>query len=123
MKGRRLVIFIVGPASYTEVRAAHDLAAALGREVLLGATSLQTPEEYLARPPARPFRPALPARPSAPAFPAILPARPVQPALRARWNYRIRVLMGFGVCFRCRSRAWTGPDCKRGTGGRFTQAA
>ena len=32
---------------HTEVRAAHELSAALGRDVIIGATSLQTPEEFL----------------------------------------------------------------------------
>ena len=47
VKGRRLVVFVVGPMTHSEVRAAHELSVALKRDVLIGATSLPTPEEFL----------------------------------------------------------------------------
>jgi syntaxin-binding protein 1 len=48
-RARRLVIFILGPISYTEVRAAHELSKALGRDVFVGGTSLAPPEEFVAK--------------------------------------------------------------------------
>ena len=44
---RRLVVFMVGPVGYGEVRCAHELAASLGRDVLLGGTSVCSPDEFL----------------------------------------------------------------------------
>jgi syntaxin-binding protein 1 len=46
---RRLIIFVIGPISYNEIRAAHEAAAALGRDVIIGGTSVASPDEYLNR--------------------------------------------------------------------------
>lgn len=40
--------FIIGGATRSEVRVAHQLAARLGRDVTLGATSIDTPATFLA---------------------------------------------------------------------------
>ena len=39
---RRLVLFIAGGATYSEVRSAYELSSLTGRDVLLGSTSLDT---------------------------------------------------------------------------------
>lgn len=44
-RGRRLVVFVLGPVSFNEVRVAHDLAHSLGRDVFLGGTSVASSEE------------------------------------------------------------------------------
>lgn len=46
---RRLVIFVLGPISYTEIRAAHEAAASCGRDVLIGGTSVCSPDEFLTK--------------------------------------------------------------------------
>jgi len=48
-RSRRLIVFVLGPVSYNEVRSAHELSAALGREVLVGGTSVVSPEEFLGK--------------------------------------------------------------------------
>jgi len=48
-RSRRLFVFMLGPISYNEIRAVHEAAAALGRDVMVGATSVATPEEFLSR--------------------------------------------------------------------------
>ena len=47
MKGRRLIVFVIGPISYNEIRAAHELTASLHRDVLVGGTSVQCPDEFI----------------------------------------------------------------------------
>jgi syntaxin-binding protein 1 len=42
------VAFIIGGATRSEVRAAHQLSSKLGRDVTLGATSIDTPASFLA---------------------------------------------------------------------------
>jgi syntaxin-binding protein 1 len=46
--GKRIVGFIIGGATRSEVRVAHQLAGKLGRDVTLGATSIDTPASFLA---------------------------------------------------------------------------
>lgn len=48
-KARRLVVFLIGPVAYNELRVAHEMSASLGRDVFLGATSVVTCEEFIAR--------------------------------------------------------------------------
>ncbi len=58
-QGRRVVVFVVGGITRSEMRAAHKLSAKLGRPVLLGGTALDSPGTFLKRlgvrghPPAR----------------------------------------------------------------------
>lgn len=47
-QGKRIMGFIIGGATRSEVRVAHQLAARLGRDVTLGATSIDTPATFLA---------------------------------------------------------------------------
>jgi len=45
--GRRLIVFIVGGATYSECREMYSASAELGREIILGSTSLLTPRRYM----------------------------------------------------------------------------
>lgn len=47
MRGRRIVVFIVGGMTRSEVRVAHKLTAALQQEVILGSTSIDSPHTFL----------------------------------------------------------------------------
>lgn len=44
---RRLIIFVVGGVTFSEMRLAHRLSAALGRDVILGSTSTETPSSFV----------------------------------------------------------------------------
>jgi len=46
-KKGRLVIFIVGGATYSEIRTVYELAAQHNREVILGTTAILTPNEFV----------------------------------------------------------------------------
>eukprot|EP01027_Heterolobosea_sp_BB2_P007880 GEZU01011698.1.p1 GENE.GEZU01011698.1~~GEZU01011698.1.p1 ORF type:complete len:640 (-),score=194.46 GEZU01011698.1:182-2101(-) len=46
-KGPRLIIFMLGGATYSETRSAYELTKELKREVIIGATSLLTPATFL----------------------------------------------------------------------------
>ncbi|CAI7791740.1 unnamed protein product, partial [Closterium sp. NIES-53] len=46
-KGRRLFVFIVGGMSRSEIRVAHMLSQQLNREVVIGSTSLDTPNKFI----------------------------------------------------------------------------
>ncbi len=46
-QGKRIMGFIIGGATRSEVRVAHQLAGRLGRDVTLGATSIDTPATFL----------------------------------------------------------------------------
>ncbi|CAI5500707.1 unnamed protein product [Closterium sp. Naga37s-1] len=46
-KGRRLFVFIVGGMSRSEIRVAHMLSQQLNREVIIGSTSLDTPNKFI----------------------------------------------------------------------------
>jgi len=46
-KKGRLVIFIVGGATYSEIRTVYELAAQYNREVILGTTAILTPDEFI----------------------------------------------------------------------------
>ncbi len=48
LQGKRIVGFIIGGATRSEVRVAHQLAGRLGRDVTLGSTSVDTPASFLA---------------------------------------------------------------------------
>jgi len=48
-QGRRIVVFVVGGITRSEMRAAHKLSAKLGRPVLLGGTALDSPGTFLKR--------------------------------------------------------------------------
>ena len=45
--GKRLFVFIVGGVTHSEMRCAHRVSARLGRDVFLGATSLQAAPRFL----------------------------------------------------------------------------
>mmetsp|Transcript_23762 Transcript_23762/g.45277 ORF Transcript_23762/g.45277 Transcript_23762/m.45277 type:complete len:649 (-) Transcript_23762:238-2184(-) len=45
---KRLVLFVIGGITRSEIRAAHEVSKATGREVIIGSTSLDTPAQFLA---------------------------------------------------------------------------
>ena len=45
--GQKLVVFVLGGLSYSELRAVHEVGAATGREVIVGSTSMLTPQSFL----------------------------------------------------------------------------
>lgn len=47
VKGKRIFVFIIGGMMRSEVRAAHRLTKQLGREVIVGSTSLMTSSQFL----------------------------------------------------------------------------
>jgi len=48
-RGRRIVVFIVGGITRSEVRVAHKLTSTLQQEVILGSTSIDSPQVFLQR--------------------------------------------------------------------------
>lgn len=46
-QGRRIFAFVIGGVSYSEMRVAHRLSARLGRDIVLGGTSVETPAKFL----------------------------------------------------------------------------
>lgn len=49
MQGKRVVVFVIGGMSRSELRVAHVLSAKLGRDIILGSTSVETPTTFLNR--------------------------------------------------------------------------
>ena len=47
VQGRRIVVFVVGGITRSEMRVAHLLSKKLGRDIVLGGTSLDEPEVFL----------------------------------------------------------------------------
>jgi syntaxin-binding protein 1 len=45
--GRRLIVFVCGGLSYSELRAMHEVAAATGRDIIIGTTAMLTPKRFL----------------------------------------------------------------------------
>ncbi|KAG0265986.1 vacuolar sorting protein VPS33/slp1 [Mortierella polycephala] len=66
VKGSRLLVFIAGGVTYSEIRAMHELCHELGRDIIIGSTHIITPEPFmhslrhLARGPIRPPAPIIP---------------------------------------------------------------
>lgn len=48
-RGKRLVVFVIGGITRSELRAAHLLSAKLGRDIILGSTSVDTPASFVER--------------------------------------------------------------------------
>ncbi|GAB4816148.1 hypothetical protein N2152v2_003194 [Parachlorella kessleri] len=46
-KGKRIFAFIIGGVTFSEMRVAHRLSSRLGREIVLGGTSVETPSKFL----------------------------------------------------------------------------
>ena len=46
-QGRRIVVFVVGGITRSEMRVAHLMSRKLGRDIVLGGTSLDEPEIFL----------------------------------------------------------------------------
>lgn len=47
LQGRRIVVFVVGGITRSEMRVAHLMSKKLGRDVVLGGTSVDDPEIFL----------------------------------------------------------------------------
>jgi syntaxin-binding protein 1 len=47
LQARRIIIFVVGGVTHSEVRVAHQLSKKLKRDVLLGGTSIDNPATFL----------------------------------------------------------------------------
>ncbi len=47
LQGKRIVAFVVGGVTRSEMRVAHKLSAKLGRDILIGSTSCDTPTTFL----------------------------------------------------------------------------
>ena len=46
-RGARMIAFVIGGFTFSELRVAHRLAARSGRDVLLGGTGIQTPAHFI----------------------------------------------------------------------------
>ena len=46
-QGKRIIVFICGGASHSEMRVVHQLSKKLNRDVLLGSTSIDGPADFL----------------------------------------------------------------------------
>ncbi len=44
---REIIVFIIGGATYSEMRCVYDAASELGRPVFLGSTTISKPEEFV----------------------------------------------------------------------------
>ncbi|KAG0273897.1 vacuolar sorting protein VPS33/slp1 [Linnemannia exigua] len=66
VKGSRLMIFIAGGVTYSEIRAMYELCHSMGRDIVIGSTHIITPRQFifslkdLARGPLRPIAPVIP---------------------------------------------------------------
>jgi len=47
LTGPRLIVFVVGGVTYSEIRSAHEITRELKREVIIGGTSLLTPQTFV----------------------------------------------------------------------------
>ena len=47
--GKRILTFVVGGITRSELRVAHALAARTGRDITIGSTSIETPASFLQR--------------------------------------------------------------------------
>ncbi|KAF9116316.1 vacuolar sorting protein VPS33/slp1 [Mortierella sp. AM989] len=66
VKGSRLIVFIAGGVTYSEIRDMYELCHTMGRDIFIGSTHIITPKEFvhslrdLVRGPARPTLPIIP---------------------------------------------------------------
>ncbi|KAF9423306.1 vacuolar sorting protein VPS33/slp1 [Podila epigama] len=66
VKGSRLMVFIAGGVTYSEIRAMYELCLEMGRDIIIGSTHIITPRQFiyslrhLAHGPARPPLPVIP---------------------------------------------------------------
>lgn len=47
LQGKRVLVFVVGGITRSEMRVAHTLSKRLGRDIVLGGTSLDEPATFL----------------------------------------------------------------------------
>ncbi|KAF9438370.1 vacuolar sorting protein VPS33/slp1 [Entomortierella beljakovae] len=66
VKGSRLIVFIAGGVTYSEIRSMYELCQSMGRDIVIGSTHIITPRQFiyslrhLARGPTRPTLPIIP---------------------------------------------------------------
>ncbi|KAG0244284.1 Sec1-like protein [Mortierella sp. GBAus27b] len=66
VKGSRLMVFIAGGVTYSEIRSMYELCESMGRDIIIGSTHIITPRQFvhslrhLARGPPRPTAPVIP---------------------------------------------------------------
>ncbi|KAF8986449.1 vacuolar sorting protein VPS33/slp1 [Entomortierella lignicola] len=88
VKGSRLIVFIAGGVTYSEIRSMYELCQSMGRDIIIGSTHIITPEifmqnlRYLARGPSRLPPPIIPPY-KAPAPPSQRPAPSSQSSSRS----------------------------------------
>ena len=46
-RGRRLIVFMLGGLSHSELRSMHEVAKATGREIIVGTTDMLTPQGFI----------------------------------------------------------------------------
>ncbi|KAF9300599.1 vacuolar sorting protein VPS33/slp1 [Mortierella antarctica] len=87
VKGSRLMVFIAGGVTYSEIRAMHELCQSMGRDIIIGSTHIITPRQFvyslrhLAHGPARPPLPVIPPYKSARPPPSMA-SGPIPPSQR-----------------------------------------
>ena len=45
--GRRLIVFVLGGMSYSELRGIHEVERTTGRDIIAGSTTMLTPQTFL----------------------------------------------------------------------------
>lgn len=47
LQGKRVVVFVIGGITRSEIRTAHQLTEQLGRDIVLGSTNILSPGSFL----------------------------------------------------------------------------
>jgi syntaxin-binding protein 1 len=49
LQGKRLVVFVLGGVTRNEMRSSYTMSRLLGRDVLLGSTSVESPKSFMSK--------------------------------------------------------------------------
>lgn len=49
LQGKRLIVFVIGGVTRSEMRSSYSMSKALGRDVLLGSTSVESPKSFMSK--------------------------------------------------------------------------